>query len=479
MKQLPILLAAALLAASPAIGETPHAVTPVLSTAGDSAEEIRSLMTRVADWQLANPSRHRKTDWTQGALYVGMMRWALTSPDRKYMDSLLATGASLRWECSPRPRFHADEHCVGQLHLDAYKRLGDPAMLAGTKRTLDDVIANQPELSDVWGGPDCVKRWSWCDSLFMAPPTFTRLYSVTGDERYLDWAFVEYRKTAAHLFDPENGLFFRDAANFPPDKGGKRLEKNGRRVFWSRGNGWVFAGLANLIPDIPADHPSRAYYTGLFLKMAPAIAKLQQPDGAWHASLLDPASYPIAETSGTAFFVYGLAWGVNQGLLDRATYLPVIEKGWARLAACVHADGKLGYVQPIGSDPRKVTPEMTEVYGVGGFLLAGVEMRRMRLEALAEGRAEHLLTNPEPTLCTRSVTLRLADLGLKPGEPILVLDGGTSAILLSKVNGDTLTVSTPLGAKQTVRCVILRGAKLAGITAGHLAVTPPPAADAK
>lgn len=454
---------------TPAVSAT--ATTPP-ADAAMSDREIITLMSRVADWQIAHPSKHRRTDWTMGALYTGMFRWARLSPDNKYMEWVLATGDALKWECSPKPRFHADEHVVGQTYLDCFKLFRRPDMLAGTKKTMDDVVDNQPDIGTEWGVKGCTQRWNWCDALFMAPPTLTRLYSVTGDERYLDWALKEYKKTTGYLWDDENSLYFRDGSYFPPEKGGKKLEKNGKKVFWARGNGWVFAGLANLIPDLPADHASRDYYVGIFKKMAASLVKLQQPDGSWHASLLDPASYPIAETSGTAFFTYGLAWGVNQGLLDRATYLPAIEKGWARLASCVHPDGKLGYVQPIGADPQKVTADMTEVYGVGGFLLAGTEIWRMRVEGLATHRAEHALVNTETAPARKSVTLRLADIGLSANAPVLVLDGATSVILPSQVADGALTIVAPLGAKQTVRCVILQGEKLSGIGSGYVNAEP-------
>ena len=118
------------------------------------------------------------------------------------------------------------------------------------------------------------------------------------------------------------------------------------------------------------------------MDLAARLAGLQSPDGYWHASLLDPASYPSPETSATGFIVYGLAYGVNAGLLDAATFtpvIPVILKGWKALTDAVEPDGKLGWVQPIGADPKKVTREMTEVYGVGAFLAAGVQVYTMTM----------------------------------------------------------------------------------------------------
>lgn len=148
-------------------------------------------------------------------------------------------------------------------------------------------------------------------------------------------------------------------------------------MFWGRGNGWVLGGLAEILQALPVDEPSRKFYQDLFVTLATRVSGLQSADGYWHASLLDPDSYPSPETSATGFIVYALAYGVNEGLLDKERFLPVVAKGWKALVEAVEADGKLGYVQPIGADPRKVTREMTEVYGVGAFLMAGCQICRL------------------------------------------------------------------------------------------------------
>jgi rhamnogalacturonyl hydrolase YesR len=137
------------------------------------------------------------------------------------------------------------------------------------------------------------------------------------------------------------------------------------------------AGLARVLQDLPQDNPSRPRFVRQFREMAEKIVTLQQPDGFWRASLLDPASYPMQETSGTGFYVHALAWGVNEGLLDQSIFAPAVMKGWNALTGSVHADGKLVRVQPIGETPRYFDAESTEVYGVGAFLLAGSEVYRL------------------------------------------------------------------------------------------------------
>lgn len=451
--KLNVLLLAAIL-----LGGTSRAADPA------EAAAVLGILSKVADWQMANHQPRRPNEWTEAALYTGMGRFAKVSPDTRAEQWLLqiARGMEFKLERKGYHRFHADDHCVGQLYLNLFKDFREPAMLAPTREAMDDVLANQPDISTQWEQKGTTNRWNWCDSLFMAPPTLTRLYSVTGEEKYLAWTLREYQKTTAYLLDKENNLYFRDGSYLPE----KRLEKNGKHILWARGNGWVFAGLANLLPDLPMDHPSRPYYEGIFKRMAASLIKLQQPDGAWHASLLDPDNYPVPETSGTAFFVYGLAWGVNHGLLDKAATLPVIEKGWARLVAAVHPDGKLGYVQPVGADPQTVTADMTETYGVGGFLLAGCEIWRIRVEALADHRAEKSIANPAAGLRNMAVSLALKDTGLAAGDPVLVLDADACAIVPAQTAHGLVTFVAPLGAKQTKKFLLLQGAALAAIKGG-------------
>ena len=150
-----------------------------------------------------------------------------------------------------------------------------------------------------------------------------------------------------------------------------------RKSFWGRGNGWVLGGLVEILKELPKKDENRKFYEELFVKLATRVAGLQHPDGFWHASLLDPASYPSPETSCTTFIVYSIAYGINEGLLDKEIYLPVMIKGWNALVSAVEPNGKLGYVQQIGADPKKVTRDMTEVYGGGAFLMAGNEIYKM------------------------------------------------------------------------------------------------------
>jgi rhamnogalacturonyl hydrolase YesR len=205
----------------------------------------------------------------------------------------------------------------------------------------------------------------------MGPTVWTKMAKVTGKKKYLDFMYREYKATTDYLYDKDEFLYYRDSRYFT----GK--EANGTKIFWGRGNGWVFAGLPIILRELPAKYEHLEYFENIFKNMAARILSLQSADGFWHASLLDPESYPNPEMSATAFFVYGMAWGINHGYLDKETYLPAVVKGWKSMVSSVWPDGKVGYIQPIGADPKSVTKEMTEVYGVGGFLMAGTEITRL------------------------------------------------------------------------------------------------------
>ncbi|HSY74120.1 MAG TPA: glycoside hydrolase family 88 protein, partial [Dongiaceae bacterium] len=335
-------------------------------------QAVLNIMQRVADWQIANPSAHKPTDWTVGAGDAGLMALVGISGDAKYRAAALAIAETNQWQLGAR-KFMADDYCVGQMYAEIYLLYRDPKMIAPLRERFDMILANPPNLAslDFTQPGRGQELWSWCDALFMGPPTWLRLYAATDDKRYLDFAVSNWWRTTDYLYDTSEHLYFRDSTYFT------KTEANGKKVFWSRGNGWVMGGLVRVLQYLPVNHPDRPRFEQLFKDMADKILTCQQPDGLWHASLLDPASFPLKETSGSGFYTYALAWGVNQGLLDRATFEPAIRKAWTALIGCVDADGKLTHVQPIGADPKNFAADSTETYGVGAFLLAGSEVYRM------------------------------------------------------------------------------------------------------
>lgn len=351
----------------------------ILSFEASSQKKIRAssvweALEKTANWQIreieTNGWKYPSTDWTNGAYFAGQMAWAKLSGDPNQMEFLMKAGVRNNWRGGPDQRYFADDYCVGQTYAELFMHYRDSAMIRPMIELGNDILKQPNTESLLWNfeGGLHNREWAWCDALFMGPPTLAYLYKVTGDLKYLDGMDKRWWKSTHYLYDTTEHLYYRDSRFF-----GKK-EKNGAKVFWSRGNGWVMAGIARILSLMPKNYPSRKGYEEIFKAMAERIAALQHEDGTWHASLLDPASYPNKETSGTAFFTYSLAWGINNGYLSKKIYFPVVMKGWNALIGCVHDNGKLGFVQVPGTAPENVSFSDTEVYGVGAFLLAGTEL---------------------------------------------------------------------------------------------------------
>lgn len=344
-------------------------------------EQFKATLAQVAQWQMDNFTYRKEGNlhdygidaWTNAVLYAGMLKWAnVADTPAPYEGWLMNIGKENKWAVPANfahyPKYqyyHADELCIGQFYLGMYDKYKKEDMLRSIRERADWIMAHPADTSMRHTNKQC---WTWCDALFMAPPVYAHLARTTGDAKYLEFMHENFLRTYHHLYDREECLFFRDGSYF-----GKQ-EANGKKIFWGRGNGWVLAGIANLLDLLPADSKLRPFYTELFVQLAARLSQLQDKDGFWHASLLDPQSYPSPETSSTALITYGLAYGVNHHLLDKASYLPVVRKAWQALLTTVDKNGKVGWVQPIGADPKKVTRDMTAVYGVGAFLMAGTEI---------------------------------------------------------------------------------------------------------
>jgi len=349
----------------------------VCATNKPKSDSILKIMNKVADWQLHEWQEHRREHpewhWTMGACYAGYMALNQVGHNSKYLIAMRSIGDSLKWNTGPN-RTMADDYCVAQMYSQLYEVYKKPEMIVHFKTQADSIIAKPHTESLEWKNGIADREWAWCDALFMGPPAFAYLTTATANQKYLDFATKMWFKTTDYLFDKDENLYFRDSRFFT------QKEKNGQKIFWSRGNGWVMAGLVRMLSNMPANYPSRVHFVDLYQKMAGKIAKLQSADGTWHAALLDPDSYPVKETSGTGFYCYALAYGINNGLLPYDKYHKVVEKAWAALVSSVHSDGKLGNVQQIGEKPETVTDDDTEVYGVGEFLLAGSEMYKLKLK---------------------------------------------------------------------------------------------------
>lgn len=340
---------------------------------------------RVADWQLARLDRFDyvrtfqqqtadPTDWIQAAFYVGLTAFADATRTPRYAEAVIAHGRQNGWGYGDRPR-HADDDAIGQAWVWAAARAEGServARLAPTRARFDAVLAAPSDATllfeDRPGEQTCQVRWCWSDALFMAPPVWFELSRLTGDPRYAAHADKEFWAASELLYDQQAHLYYRDSRFLD------RRDAEGRKIFWSRGNGWTYAGVAKVIDSLPTSDPRRAKYVDLYRQMSAAIVRLQRTDGYWPVSLLDPSGPP--ETSGTGFFVFGLAWGVNNGLLEDAAYGRAVGRGWAAMERAVDPDGKLGWVQQVGYAPDQVQTDDTQLYGVGAYLLAASQVSR-------------------------------------------------------------------------------------------------------
>ncbi|MFC1761290.1 glycoside hydrolase family 105 protein [Planctomycetota bacterium] len=347
-------------------------------------EDILGRMQKAAQWQLANPFGYHRLEWHCAPFYMGLSDLSEVTGDPQHIDAAKAIGEKYDWKLGRR-HYHADDHAVGQVYLKLYQRDQDAKMVSPLNQRFDWILSNpaeqtywadytRPELEQrKWPGWRDFKqeRWSWCDALYMAPPVWAGLWKKTGEQKYLDYMVKEWQQTHDWLWDDEIGLYYRDKNYID------RLSPAGKKIFWSRGNGWVFAGLVEVLQYLPKNHPHRATFEKIFLRMAASLKTLQMDNGIWAPSLLDPTHTPQDETSGTAFYVYGMAWGINNGLLERSEYEPTIRKAWLALCERQKENGRLINVQPVGARPEGFDPDSTVIYGMGAFISAGSEIYKL------------------------------------------------------------------------------------------------------
>jgi rhamnogalacturonyl hydrolase YesR len=352
-----------------AVGDAPDDPGPLATDMSPAlkAADIRRAIKKVADWQLSVAEPNFNSQWTFAALYDGLIAASAATGDPRYRLAVFHYATQQQWKLLDNRFPHADDMALGQAYLDLY--LADrptqrkPERIADTKAILYRLTVRPDDpAKDLW--------W-WCDALFMAPPVLTRMSVATGDPKYRLFMEREWAITTKSLYDPSHHLYFRDARYLT------RKEQNGQPIFWSRGNGWVMGALVKVLQTMPATDPRRPAFVQQFRDMAAEVASIQGQDGLWRSGLLDPDSYPLPEISGSAFFTYAIAYGVNEHILDRNKYLPVIKRSWNGMLNHIYADGRLGSIQPIDGQPGIFKPSASYIYGVGGFLLAGAELERL------------------------------------------------------------------------------------------------------
>lgn len=334
-------------------------------------------MKKYADYRL--PSFYKKMRpsniWTRTVYYEGLLSLYSIYPLDEYYDYAYGWADFHEWGFHRGTTTrHADNYSPGQIYLDLYRLCPNDAEKIRKTRANINMLVNTPQ----------VNEWWWIDAIQMGAPIFAKLGRLTGEQKYFDkmWAMYAYTRNehgGNGMFNPKDGLWWRDQDFDPPYK-----EPNGEDCYWSRGNGWVYVALTRIMDEIPADEKHRADYLADFLTMSEALKKCQREDGFWNVSLHDPDHFGGKELTGTSLFVCGMAWGINQGLLDRAEYLPIVEKAWnAMVKDAVHKNGFLGYVQGTGKEPKDGQPVTYdsvpdfEDFGTGCFLIAGSEVYKL------------------------------------------------------------------------------------------------------
>ena len=345
-----------------------------------SKTEVREIIEKVNGYWQKNNSTKKRAFWDEAAYHTGNMEaYSVTKNDnyRKYSEAWAEynqwmgakSNNKAEWKYTYGEKddyvLFGDWQICFQTYIDLYNLDKDEKKIARAREVMEYQMSTPK--NDYW--------W-WADGLYMVMPVMTKLYKVTGNKQYLDKLHEYFTYANSIMYDSEEKLYFRDAKYVYP----KHKSASGKKDFWARGDGWVFAGLAKVLQDLPENDPHRAEYINKFKGMAQAIKKSQQAEGYWTRSMLDPQHAPGPETSGTSFFTYGMLWGINNGYLNKKEYLPVVIKSWNYLTkTALQPDGKVGYVQPIGERAipgQVVNQNSTANFGVGAYLLAASEMYR-------------------------------------------------------------------------------------------------------
>jgi unsaturated rhamnogalacturonyl hydrolase len=354
-----------------AAAAVPRAASAALAPSSTlpSRSSVISTLRLVNDYWISTHSNPGNNQWARATYFSGNMaayratnEWRYLRYARKWGQQ---NGYGLNGGVTTR---HADNHCAGQTYYDLYDIDRDPSYLTAINESIRLMV---------YGSNQSNSDWWWCDALHMAMPVFVRVSNYRNDPQYLVKMKSLYNYTRNLLYSPTDGLWFRDSKYVWPS-GSNCVSPNGLKVFWSRGNGWVLAAHAKIHALMPTPDP---LYVSTLQAMAAALAPIQRTDGFWNVNLADPNHWPGPETSGTAFFTFGLAYAVRAGLIDSATYLPVVARAWnGMVATAVHPDGYLGYVQGTGQSPdssQPVTYNSTSDFGVGAFLLAASEVAKL------------------------------------------------------------------------------------------------------
>lgn len=354
-----------------------------------TADQVKELITRVNTYWQQNNKAETRSFWDPAAYHTGNMEVYKLLKDDKQLDYTRRWAYHNNWsgatEADPSRWKYAnygegkdyvlfgDWQVCFQTYIDLYNLA---IANGGTDADNYFMVKRAKEVMHYEAYSKKDDYWWWSDALYMVMPVMTKMYKLTGDVQYLDKLYENLLYSDRIMLDQETGLYYRDARYVYPN----HKSVNGKKDFWARGDGWVLAGLAKVLQDLPKDYKHYKFFVDKFQRLADIVAKTQQKEGYWTRSILDPNHAPGPETSGTAFFAYGIMWGVNNGFLAKKDYKKCIDRAWQYISeTAVQADGKVGYVQPIGDRAipgQTVDANSQANFGVGAVLLAACEYYR-------------------------------------------------------------------------------------------------------
>ncbi len=357
----------------------------------ETSNDVLDAIVKVNNFWQAKNSPQKRAFWDNAAYYTGNMEaYRLTGCADWYLyaDSWCRHNEWKGAKSNDRSSWKYQHYGEGddfvlfgdwqicfQTYVDMYNLVPADYKVARAKEVMGYECAMQDN-----------RFWWWADALYMVMPVMTKMYRLTGEMQYLDKLRENFLWSDSLMWDAEAQLYYRDAKYIWPKV---KTACDGGKSFWARGDGWVLAGLAKVLADMPQDYKGRDFFVQRFQQLAEGVARCQQPDGYWSRSMLCEQDAPGPETSGTAFFCYGLLWGVNHGYLDKDRYGETIERAWHYLSTkALQADGSIGYVQPIGEkpDPTKVVDSRSQApFGTGAWLLAACERVRYLDQTAAYG----------------------------------------------------------------------------------------------
>lgn len=344
------------------------------------AEQVRAIIERVNNYWQQHNTKPVNSFWEHAAYHTGNMEAYFLTGKEEYRAYSEAWAKHNEWKGAKNNNKAEWKYSYGE--SDAYVLFGDFQICFQTYIDLYNVdpanykIARAREVMEYQMSTPQNDYWWWSDGLYMVMPVMTKLYNITRNPLYLEKLYEYVKYADSIMYDEEEGIYYRDAKYVYP----QHKSANGKKDFWARGDGWVLAGLAKVLKDLPQEYKHRDFFVQKYVRMAKSIAAIQQPQGYWTRSMMDPEHAPGPETSGTAFFMYGMMWGVNNGYLSEAEFMPTIQKAWNYLQkTALQKDGKVGYVQPIGEKAipgQIVDANSTANFGVGAYLLAACEYVR-------------------------------------------------------------------------------------------------------